>query len=74
MIARLRTLGPTVSLFASVLLIPVLTGCSGTGGRTVDTSGDASGLSAPRNHLLGEDRSATGGDQTQAGVSVRLAT
>lgn len=72
MIARLRTLGPTVSLFASVLLIPVLTGCSGTGGRTVDTSGDASSLSAPRNHLLGEDRSATGGDQTQAGVNAYL--
>ena len=59
-------------LFASILLITALTGCSGTGGRTVDTSGDASGLSAPRNHLLGEDRSATGGDQTQAGVNAYL--
>ena len=73
MIARSHTLGPTASLFASVLLIAaVLTGCSGPGGRTVDSSGDASGLSAPRNHLLGEDRSATGGDQTQAGVNAYL--
>ena len=58
------------------LTFPVLIGlaaCSGSGGgHAVDTTGDTSSLSAPRNHLLGEDRSATGGDQTQAGVNAYL--
>ncbi len=64
MIARIRPLVPILFLAA----------CSGhdSGGRTVDTTGDTSALSTPRNHLLGEDRSATGGDQTQAGVNAYL--
>jgi uncharacterized protein DUF3576 len=72
MIARFRTAARTAPfLFVPSLL--VLAACSGhdSGGRAVDTTGDAS-LSAPRNHLLGEDRSATGGDQTQAGVNAYL--
>jgi hypothetical protein len=67
MIARIRTFGLSASLLAMTLAA-----CSGQGSRTVDTTGDASGLSAPRNHLLGEDRSATGGDQSQAGVNAYL--
>ncbi len=64
MIARIRPLVPILLLAA----------CSGqdSGGRTVDTTGDTSALSTPRNHLLGEDRSATGGDQAQAGVNAYL--
>jgi hypothetical protein len=57
---------------AALTSLALLTACSGNGARTVDTTGDTSALSAPRNHLLGEDRSATGGDQSQAGVNAYL--
>ena len=56
-----------------VLILPLSIGIAACSpGRSVDTTGDTSSLSAPRNHLLGEDRSATGGDQTQAGVNAYL--
>lgn len=72
MIARTRTAVLTLPLLMS--LGSILAACSGqgSGGHTVDTAGNTSALSAPRNHLLGEDRSATGGDQTQAGVNAYL--
>lgn len=70
MTARLRY---ATAALLPVLLSGILAACSGNnGGRTVDTTGDTSALSAPRNHLLGEDRSATGGDQAQAGVNAFL--
>ncbi|WP_408886198.1 DUF3576 domain-containing protein [Lichenicoccus roseus] len=61
------------SATAALLLAATMAACSNnSGGRTVDTTGDTTALSAPRNHLLGEDRSATGGDQAQAGVNAFL--
>jgi hypothetical protein len=78
MIARTRPAARTTPLLIAPLLaaplLAVLAGCSGQDGsrRALGTGGDASALSAPHNHLLGEDRSATGGDQSQAGVNAYL--
>ncbi len=67
MIARIRIAALTLPFLVS------LGACSGQGGgHAVDSGADTAALSAPRNHLLGEDRSATGGDQTQAGVNAYL--
>ena len=60
-------------LSGGLLLLAPLAACSGNGGgHAVASATDSTGLSAPRNHLLGEDRSATGGDETQAGVNAYL--
>ncbi len=74
MIARNRPAGPFLPiapLLVALLLATAACSGSGHGGSTVDT-GDSTALSTPRNHLLGEDRSATGGDQAQAGVNAYL--
>ncbi len=58
----------------SVLMLAPLAACGGPdrGGSLVADSTDSTGLSVPHNHLLGEDRSASGGDQAQAGVNAYL--
>ena len=60
-------------VISALLLVP-LAACGGSdrGGSLVADSTDSTGLSAPHNHLLGEDRSASGGDQAQAGVNAYL--
>ena len=70
MIARIVRPTPIRVLIALPLLAS-LAAC-GNHGATEVPGGDTTGLSAPHNHLLGEDRSATGGDQAQAGVNAYL--
>ena len=57
-----------------LITLPLLASLAACGNRgaTEVPGGDTTGLSAPHNHLLGEDRSATGGDQAQAGVNAYL--
>ncbi len=67
--------GPVLGLAPCLALAFCLAGCgSGSGGRSQPLAGDSTPLSTPtaENHLLGEDKSANGGDQTAVGVNAYL--
>ncbi len=74
MIARIVRPTPLRVLIIVPLLVSLAAslGACGNHGATEVPGGDTTGLSAPHNHLLGEDRSATGGDEAQAGVNAYL--
>ena len=70
MIARIVRPTP-LRVLITLPLLASLAAC-GNQGATEVPGGDTTGLSPPHNHLLGEDRSATGGDEAQAGVNAYL--
>jgi len=53
-------------------LVLALSACGGGSGGHVVEATDTLALSTPHSHLMGEDRSATGGDVSQAGVNAYL--
>jgi len=60
---------------ATVLALGTLAGCGqGSGGHSQPLAGDTASLATPahENHLLGEDKSATAGDETAVGVNAYL--
>lgn len=65
----------SIGLAAVAVCLVGLAGCgNGSGDHSKPISGDTTALSTPTqaNHLMGEDRSSTAGDQTAVGVNAYL--
>ncbi|WP_171837039.1 DUF3576 domain-containing protein [Lichenicola cladoniae] len=67
-------LRPFPPAMLALVCLGSLAACHGSGGRSQAVAGDTAALATPthENHLMGEDRSATAGDQTAVGVNAYL--